>query len=225
MEFVSNDIECAICYESFSQSNTCVTPCGHKFCFKCIVNSMSRNPECPICRVSLMEDEVRRRYHGEDSDEEFDEIDFNGDDDDEDDDDDDDDSENSEDITLGTNDTASDDDDESESDEDSDDDEVFPEPEPEEIAARLEESGFDMTDLISILHTKYSKTRHGSSREFRKMYREYDRICTEMTQEYKENHMFRREDVRAVAAAPGPECCKNADAKMTVYKVSEEAFE
>lgn len=45
--------ECCICYEIIGTKNNCVTQCGHKFCFKCIVMAMSRNNGCPCCRAPL----------------------------------------------------------------------------------------------------------------------------------------------------------------------------
>jgi hypothetical protein len=48
-------IECAICFEEIGSSNNCVTPCGHKFCFNCIVKSTRQNNSCPCCRGPLGE--------------------------------------------------------------------------------------------------------------------------------------------------------------------------
>ena len=54
-DFNSEPIECAICYEVIGTSNSCVTPCGHKFCFNCIVKSTKHNNTCPCCRGPLGE--------------------------------------------------------------------------------------------------------------------------------------------------------------------------
>lgn len=51
----SEPIECAICYEVIGPSNNCVTPCGHKFCFNCIVKCTKQNNNCPCCRGPLCE--------------------------------------------------------------------------------------------------------------------------------------------------------------------------
>jgi hypothetical protein len=47
--------ECAICYEVIGKTNACVTPCGHEFCFKCMVKSFQTNDSCPMCRANYLE--------------------------------------------------------------------------------------------------------------------------------------------------------------------------
>lgn len=43
--------ECCICYEMIdSDKNNCITPCGHSFCFICIVKSIQVRNTCPCCR-------------------------------------------------------------------------------------------------------------------------------------------------------------------------------
>lgn len=54
-DFNNEAIECAICFEEIGSSNNCVTPCGHKFCFNCIVKSTKQNNTCPCCRGPLCE--------------------------------------------------------------------------------------------------------------------------------------------------------------------------
>lgn len=49
----TNDDECVICYEEIGKTNNCVTPCGHAFCFKCLVSSMTIKNTCPCCRAEL----------------------------------------------------------------------------------------------------------------------------------------------------------------------------
>ena len=44
---------CNICYESLGDNNTATTPCGHKFCFKCIIESLQYRNTCPCCRAIL----------------------------------------------------------------------------------------------------------------------------------------------------------------------------
>jgi len=49
---------CCICYEPMNiKKNYCVTPCGHAFCFICIVKTMSKQNSCPCCRASLYQEE------------------------------------------------------------------------------------------------------------------------------------------------------------------------
>ena len=50
-------MECVICYEEFEGTNICITPCGHKFCFKCMMKSLNNNNTCPCCRSVLKEEE------------------------------------------------------------------------------------------------------------------------------------------------------------------------
>ena len=58
--------ECAICYDTLGATNTCTTPCGHEFCFKCMMSALNHNNRCPCCRSILKEEVVEE----EDSDDE-----------------------------------------------------------------------------------------------------------------------------------------------------------
>ena len=51
-------MECVICYEVIGDTNKCVTPCGHNFCFNCIMRSTQYNSSCPYCRAELQEPAV-----------------------------------------------------------------------------------------------------------------------------------------------------------------------
>ena len=47
--------ECSICYETLDpRRNMCVTPCGHDFCFVCIMTSLAWRTSCPCCREPLV---------------------------------------------------------------------------------------------------------------------------------------------------------------------------
>ena len=70
--------ECAVCYDKIGNKNNCVTPCGHTFCFQCMMSCLNYKNTCPICRQVLQEDindesseEFSEEEDGE-SDEEFD---------------------------------------------------------------------------------------------------------------------------------------------------------
>lgn len=57
-KFESDDIDCAICFETIEATNSCVTTCGHKYCLSCVLEH-SRNrsfddTDCPICRNVLL---------------------------------------------------------------------------------------------------------------------------------------------------------------------------
>jgi hypothetical protein len=64
--------ECPICYEAIlPTANKCITQCGHTFCFKCILQCLKNNTNCPYCRVPIIEevDEVNEVSDDEDEDE------------------------------------------------------------------------------------------------------------------------------------------------------------
>jgi hypothetical protein len=51
--YANPDNECVICFEDIGKTNNCVTPCGHAFCFKCLVTAMTMKNTCPCCRAEL----------------------------------------------------------------------------------------------------------------------------------------------------------------------------
>lgn len=75
-------MECPICFDKIQITNSCTTPCGHSFCFKCVIKSMQSNIACPCCRASLVEtqdpekDEEGSEYEEDISDESTIESDF-----------------------------------------------------------------------------------------------------------------------------------------------------
>lgn len=63
--------ECPICYENITKNNNiCITPCGHEFCFTCLIKCMNKNNLCPCCRSVLNEN---KNFDENDEDEEDDE--------------------------------------------------------------------------------------------------------------------------------------------------------
>jgi predicted amidophosphoribosyltransferase len=45
---------CPIYYEEITPNvNNCVTTCGHKFCFNCLMLALQKNKNCPCCREPL----------------------------------------------------------------------------------------------------------------------------------------------------------------------------
>ena len=69
-EINNNDnIECCICYEQIGEKNKCTTPCGHKFCFNCMMKSLNVNNTCPCCRAVLQEkiEEAECNYEDDES--------------------------------------------------------------------------------------------------------------------------------------------------------------
>jgi hypothetical protein len=61
-----DDIECAICLEKINENNNyAITPCGHKFCFNCIIQSIQTLNTCPYCRTVLiveLDEEENNQY-------------------------------------------------------------------------------------------------------------------------------------------------------------------
>ena len=49
--------ECSICFNKIGERNNCVTPCGHLFCFTCIIEVIRHDSNtCPNCRSSFTEE-------------------------------------------------------------------------------------------------------------------------------------------------------------------------
>ena len=65
--------ECSICYDQLGEKNNCTTPCGHVFCFECMMQALNRNNLCPCCRAPLKEEpeESEDESDEEDDDDEY----------------------------------------------------------------------------------------------------------------------------------------------------------
>jgi len=59
--------ECSICYEIIQKINNCTTPCGHSFCFNCIVKCLHKDNKCPYCRFVLNESKLEENDSNSDS--------------------------------------------------------------------------------------------------------------------------------------------------------------
>lgn len=78
---MSTERECVICYEPINVSaNVCITPCGHEFCFNCMLKHLQQNNGCPCCRSTLIEEPVDEE---EDEEDEYDEEDSENEEEDE----------------------------------------------------------------------------------------------------------------------------------------------
>ena len=80
-------MECPICFDEIQSTNACTTPCGHSFCFKCVIKSLQANEACPCCRASLVEKDANENeegsgYEEDDSDDSTVDSDFEEDDED-----------------------------------------------------------------------------------------------------------------------------------------------
>lgn len=63
-------MDCVICYDLIGDTNKCVTPCGHNFCFNCIMKATQYNSKCPYCRNELREEASNIVDNDEDEDSE-----------------------------------------------------------------------------------------------------------------------------------------------------------
>lgn len=52
----TNEETCPICFDVLTQNkNVCKTPCGHTFCFECIIKHLNNGTTCPYCRTEINE--------------------------------------------------------------------------------------------------------------------------------------------------------------------------
>ena len=66
-----DNIECAICLEKIDETNNyAITPCRHKFCFNCILQSIQTINTCPYCRTVLIVELNEDQDENEDENEE-----------------------------------------------------------------------------------------------------------------------------------------------------------
>ena len=50
-------MDCCVCLETLGNTNVTTTPCGHTFCFSCLMKCMDLKNTCPYCRTNLREEE------------------------------------------------------------------------------------------------------------------------------------------------------------------------
>lgn len=63
---LTSECECVICMETLSAKNIAVTPCGHKFCFTCLMENFKSSNKCPLCREVVAPEIPRPRLDDED---------------------------------------------------------------------------------------------------------------------------------------------------------------
>ena len=63
---ITSECECVICLEKLSPTNIAVTPCGHKFCFTCLMENFKSSRKCPLCREVVAPEIPRPRLDDDD---------------------------------------------------------------------------------------------------------------------------------------------------------------
>ena len=53
---ITSECSCAICMELLTAKNIAVTPCGHKYCFTCLMENITFSKKCPLCREKIAPD-------------------------------------------------------------------------------------------------------------------------------------------------------------------------
>jgi hypothetical protein len=53
--YVIEKRECSICLDDIRQNNMASAPCGHQFCFTCILRAFYEANACPYCRAELVD--------------------------------------------------------------------------------------------------------------------------------------------------------------------------
>ena len=171
-------IECAICYEEIGETNKCVTPCGHDFCFKCMVKSFQMNETCPMCRTSYLEKDECLHSDSEDEESDDDSDDETLYDDDE---------YVSPDQYLQELDNVT---------------QYATIAKPKTVADQLEKKGYTMEDVLSLYMGRIDRTDSKYTQSYvRRLKEDVDTIVTKSDQEQEralmENYMMRDEDIRS----------------------------
>ena len=170
--------ECAICYEVIGTTNVCVTPCGHDFCFKCMIKSFQINDTCPMCRTTYLEkDEMLEESEDDESDDDSDDESLYGD-------------------VVGY-DTS-----EEYLQELDNVTHYATIAKPKTIADKIEEKGYTMVDVISLYMGRIDRTDSKYTQSYvRRLKEDVDTIVTNSDKEQEralmENYMMRDEDIRS----------------------------
>lgn len=45
--------ECRICFDIINESNICILPCSHLFCYNCVAPFVQKSSDCPLCRIHI----------------------------------------------------------------------------------------------------------------------------------------------------------------------------
>jgi hypothetical protein len=167
---------CPVCFDPITtDKNVCSTPCGHVFCFGCMVKCLNTSNTCPYCRS-----EINNKPIYDDNNDEYEIVSITDDDDDDDydDDDDDDDDEDQPPNTNPTNETPVSNEQESED-----------ECSIEYVESYFKEKGISYIDLLSVMFNRYPKTMS------RRMRRQLDKKLYDMMDLLDEEHMNQYEEI------------------------------
>jgi hypothetical protein len=196
---------CPICFDPITKNkNVCSTPCGHVFCFKCIVKCLNTSNTCPFCRTEINDKPVHdsdEEYNSEDDDgEEDDDITYWDDDEDDEDDED----ENEEDPARDADAAAGEGGEAapgaaaasaSTEEEDEDDDECPI----EYMETYFKEKGITYLNLMSMLLERYPRgmSRRMQRRNEKNIYTAQDFLDEEFYNQSNETKLMKLNDIRA----------------------------
>ena len=57
---ITSECECCICLETLKPNNIAIPPCGHKYCFTCLMENAKVSRACPLCRETIVPELPRR---------------------------------------------------------------------------------------------------------------------------------------------------------------------
>ena len=173
----SPNTTCPVCFDPITTNkNVCSTPCGHIFCFGCMVKCLNTSNTCPYCRAEINDKPINNQntvfiYDDEDD----------YDDDDEDDEDD--------------YETISDNEDEEAENNPTNEEPVNTEQETEDecsieyVESYFKEKGISYINLLSVMFNRYPSTMT------KRMRKQLDKKLYDMMDLLDEEHIKQREEI------------------------------
>jgi len=174
---------CPVCFDPITtDKNVCSTPCGHIFCFGCMVKCLNTSNTCPYCRAEINDKPIDNNHtvfiydDDEDDDDDDDEDDY---DEENDDDDYETISDNEENPENNTNNETQ------VSNEQETDDECNI----EYVESYFKEKGISYINLLSVMFNRYPKTMT------KRMRRQLDKKLYDMMDFLDEEHINQRDEI------------------------------